>query len=97
MFEVSLIFCICLLPFSAILELKNRLDFSVTVKPICMPYFINRPYHNTKATIAGFGKQAGYNYNSQLKEAPVEIWSQEFCTRIMDAKWSDQPWHEISE
>ena len=86
-----------LLPFSAILELANRLDFSVKMKPICMPRWINRPFHNTKATIAGFGKQAGYNYNSKLKEAPVEIWSQQFCAKIMDAKWRNQPWHKISE
>ena len=84
--------------FLAILELTSRLDFSGTIKPICMPSWASRPFRNWNATIAGWGKQGHpYEYNTKLKEGLVKIWSTEFCSKFMVEKWRYQTWHDVTE
>ena len=80
------------------MELNDWVDFGQTIKPICMPHWGTRPYNNDAAVIAGWGKE-GRNWRSNLKEVGVEIWSQEFCSRIMpeaEKLWYS-PWHTITK
>ena len=81
------------------MELASRLDFTETVKPICMPHFASREFKNTDATIAGWGKQGDQSdYNTKLKEAPVKIWTSKFCSDTMTREFGvQQAWHTVTE
>ena len=86
------------------MELASRLDFTETVKPICMPHFASREFKNTDATIAGWGKQgtqetgSSSNYNTKLKEAPVKIWTPKFCSYVIAKEFGvNQAWHTVKE
>ena len=86
------------------MELASRLDFTETVKPICMPHFASREFKNTDATIAGWGKQGTQEtgsssyYNTKLKEAPVKIWTPKFCSDTMAKEFGvRQAWHTVKE
>ena len=83
--------------FSAILVLARRIDFDQLIKPICIPHWALRPYKNYKATIAGWGKEKNI-WVSNLKETPVQIWSQEFCSGIMEQEWKNaNKWHTVTK
>ena len=81
------------------MELASRLDFTETVKPICMPHFASKEFKNTDATIAGWGKQGDQSaYNTKLKEAPVKIWTPKFCSYVIDKEFGvHQAWHTVKE
>ena len=81
----------------AILVLTQRIDFDQLIKPICVPDWALRPYKNYKATIAGWGKEKNI-WVSNLKETPVQIWSQEFCSGIMEQEWKNaNKWHTVTK
>ena len=84
--------------FPAILELKQPADFTRTVKPICMPHWATKPYHNDAATIAGWGRVAR-PWETKLTEAGVQIWSHEFCSGIIDEQKTEneKPWHTVTK
>ena len=82
--------------FPAILELKQPADFTRTVKPICMPHWATKPYHNDAATIAGWGRVAR-PWETKLTEAGVQIWSHDFCDGIMKELWKENLWHTVTK
>ena len=83
--------------FSAILVLERGIDFDEFIKPICMPHWALRPYKKYEATIAGWGMEKGETWVSNLKETPVLIWSQEFCSGTMEREHNHNKWHTVTK
>ena len=84
-----------LIQISAILELSAAVDFSVSMRPICMPHWATKPYQNDRGTIAGWGWD-GQSWGKDLKEVNTVIWTQEFCTEIFKHYWTFQ-WQTITK
>ena len=82
--------------FSAILQLKDAVDFVENIKPICMPYWASRQYKSDKGIVAGWGWD-GQSWPSKLKKVDVNIFAHEYCQKRMDNWWEDQEWHTIKE
>ena len=82
---------------SAILELWDRLDFTMTLKPICMPHWSSKDYKNDEGRIAGWGWD-GQAWPVKLKRSKrLEIQSVEDCKASMDQKWGTQKWHTVTK
>ena len=62
-----------------------------------MPHWALRPYKKYEATIAGWGMEKGETWVSNLKETPVLIWSQEFCSGTMEREHNHNKWHTVTK
>ena len=62
-----------------------------------MPHWGTRPYNNDKGTIAGWGKAGQAEWQTNLKEVDVAIWTEDFCRGIMNHKWQSSQWQTITK
>ena len=81
--------------FSAILELKDAIDFSHRVKPICMPHWASRPYVREQGVVAGWGWD-GQAWPAKMKMVDANVNSED-CQQRMDNWWKDREWHTMKE
>ena len=75
----------------AILVLKSPVQYTDTIKPICLPEG-NSSYAGEKGTVAGWGL-LGYGGSSPkvLQELTTEIWNNERCSSNYEKKYPDSP------
>ena len=74
-------------------------SLSETLRPVCLPHWASEPFNNDHGIITGWGKDGYYNRydSSNMKEADVVIWNNNFCRGIMNLTWHDNSWHTVTK
>lgn len=59
-----------------LLKLSYRVEFDITIQPICLPYKTAGPFDfvNKNAVVAGWGTNENGHMSPSLKETTVQVW-----------------------
>ena len=75
----------------AVVKIYQHFEFNEYVRPICLPSepsFNVDKYEGKQVTLTGWGKlrKNSYEFDGALRQIPIKVFSQEFCTRTHDPR-----------